>query len=92
MAQDRVQGWGIVNMVMNFLAPESVGNFLTSWSAINFWGRTLLHEVHKQQFVFIHCPHWHDFHSGVTIIVQLFLLVGHILIPPQRIFRVWYDS
>jgi hypothetical protein len=30
LAQDRDQGWGLVNKVMNFRVPQKAGNFLTS--------------------------------------------------------------
>jgi len=36
--------WALVNMVINLLAPQKAGNFLTSWVTICF-SRTLLHVV-----------------------------------------------
>jgi hypothetical protein len=41
--QDKDKWHAIVNMVMNILVPQNIGNFLTSLGTISFTTRTLMH-------------------------------------------------
>jgi hypothetical protein len=44
---DRDMWRTLVNVVMNLLVPQNVGNFLTSREPVSFSRRTLLHGVSK---------------------------------------------
>jgi hypothetical protein len=75
------QGQGILNMVMNFWHHKR----WISWSAINFWGRTLLHVVCKQHFDCIQYPLiW--FSVVLPLIWRLHKQTLNYLI-----FRDWFD-
>ena len=44
-ALDRDRWQALVNAVMNLWVPLNLGNFLTLWGSVNFWGWTVLHGV-----------------------------------------------
>jgi len=43
MAQDRYRRLALVSAEMNLRVPQNVGSCCTSWGAVSFLGRTLLH-------------------------------------------------
>ena len=47
LAQNCHRWRAVVNAVMNLRVPQNGGNFLTSWEAVRFSRRALLHEVSK---------------------------------------------
>ena len=45
LAEVRNKWQAFVNMVMNFCFPQNARNFLTSWRAVSFSGRSVFHGV-----------------------------------------------